>query len=856
VSRLGRSNLRDAATGALWAITEEKLFAVLDFLDERAAGHTLSKTELRASGIKHTAAAPFTVGAPQGGQIAVLPLRGVIAHHAGMEMDISGGTSTVAFGNAFDRAMADASVSAIVIDADSPGGAVEGVPELFGKIFASRGTKPITAVCNAHMHSAAYWICAAADEIVITPSGCIGDIGVMTVRPDTSAADAKAGIKRTLIKAGKHKGEGAPFAPMEQDELDARQAMVEQMYAMFTGDVAKGRRDSVANIQAGYGEGRSVLARDAVAAGLADRIATFQQVVAQLGGQAPAKNARRNVNALRAELKPEEYMGDPQGQEDADEVKECPDCGHEMELKDGEYVCPECDETPASDPLNEAQTAAMHALSGGIVAAASRTAIDDRATLDAAATLIPLSTQAAPTARPGVSESALLAGPLTPTPPLTPIQEQIMTEQEKEAALKALREAETERVTAIRALAADHGLSLKADAWISEGKSLDGVRAAILEEKKTMAAVNRGNLTISGVHDRGADQPFATLGQQLQAIANAGMGLADSTTIGRLHAAVSTGGASATVGSDGAFGIQKEFATELLQSTIEGGDILGQTDSHEVGANADGLEVMYLDETSRATGSRWGGVQVYRGAEADSATAKKPKFGKWECRLEDIIGSAYMTERLLQDAASIQAVFETGFMEEFRFTAENEMVRGTGAGQMLGILNSDALVTVAKETGQPADTIQYENIAKMWKSVHPRARMAGAWYYNQELEDQFDSLQIGTGATATLVYMPPGGISGAKYGTIKGRPAIPLEYASGKGDVGDIFFAAWNRYKVITKGGLQSADSIHVRFLNNERTFRWITRINGAPKDKSTITPFKATDSTFRLGNFVTLAAR
>lgn len=428
-----------------------------------------------------------------------------------------------------------------------------------------------------------------------------------------------------------------------------------------------------------------------------------------------------------------------------------------------------------------------------------------------------------------------------------------MTPEEKEAALKAMRGEETARQNAINALCTDHGLNAKAVEFIGNGFTVDQVRAAILDEKKSARAAIPG---INMGADREADRPFENLGQQLQAIAAHFGGNTGATVDKRLYAAVSSGGASANVGADGGFLIQKEFATELLDSTIEGADLLGQCDTHEVGANADGLEVVYLDETSRATGSRFGGVQVYRGAEADSATAKKPKLGKWEVRLEDIIGAAYITERLLQDAPSIQNVFSTGFMEEFRFVSENELVRGSGTGEMYGILNAPGTVSMAKETGQAADTIVAENIMGMWTRVLPRARSRGSWFYNVECEPQLQSMQIGTGTSAQLVYMPPGGLSGAKFGSIYGRPCVPIEYASGLGDVGDIFFADWSRYKVITKGGLQSDESIHVRFLNNERTFRWLTRINGAPKDKSAITPFKRTSSTLTLSPFVTLAAR
>jgi ClpP class serine protease len=105
----------------------------------------------------------------------------------GMEMRISGGTSTEAFGRAFDEAMKNPDVGAIVIDCDSPGGSVSGVPELAAKIFKARGQgKRSSRVANSSMNSAAYWICSAADEIIAAPSADVGSIGVFTMHTDTS----------------------------------------------------------------------------------------------------------------------------------------------------------------------------------------------------------------------------------------------------------------------------------------------------------------------------------------------------------------------------------------------------------------------------------------------------------------------------------------------------------------------------------------------------------------------------------------------------------------------------------------------------------------------------------------------
>jgi HK97 family phage major capsid protein len=345
------------------------------------------------------------------------------------------------------------------------------------------------------------------------------------------------------------------------------------------------------------------------------------------------------------------------------------------------------------------------------------------------------------------------------------------------------------------------------------------------------------------------------LGTQLQAI------MASSKPGGRiderlLHVGAGPSGASANVGADGAFLIQKDYAAELYKMAFETGVLASRCSSTDISEGSDGLEVVYIDETSRATGSRWGGVRVYRTAEAETATASKPKLGKWECRLEDMMGIAYMTERLMADAPAMGSVFQEAFRDEFAFVLDDEIVRGTGVGQCMGILNAGCLVTVSKETGQAADCVVAENIQKMFKSVPQDSRARGAWFYNQELDDSLQNMQIGTGASAQLVYMPPGGLSGNPYGTIYGRPVIPIEHASGAGDVGDIFFADLSMYKLIRKAGIQSDESIHVRFLYNERTFRWVTRVNGAPKLKSSITPYKATSATFKKSPFVTLAAR
>lgn len=285
----------------LWAMHPDKLASIVDFLAVQAAGEKFSAEEIEAKLAPATAKAV----ARKEGAVAIVPLRGVIANRAPMLDDISAGgaTSNEAFARAFVQARDDASVKAIVIDTDTPGGAVLGTDESAQLVFSSRGSKPIIAQVNAMSASAGYWITSAADEIVVTPSGEVGSIGVYTVHEDVSAALEKLGIKRTLIGAGKYKGELASFKPLADEAIAHVQTQVDAYYGMFVDRVASNRGVASAAVRSGFGEGRMVMAKEAVRIGMADRIGTMEETLARLG-VAPASTAptgRNHAAAMRRE---------------------------------------------------------------------------------------------------------------------------------------------------------------------------------------------------------------------------------------------------------------------------------------------------------------------------------------------------------------------------------------------------------------------------------------------------------------------------------------------------------------------------------------------------------------------------
>ncbi len=341
------------------------------------------------------------------------------------------------------------------------------------------------------------------------------------------------------------------------------------------------------------------------------------------------------------------------------------------------------------------------------------------------------------------------------------------------------------------------------------------------------------------------DKGFRNLGEQLMAVYRS------ASPGGRIDARLSTRAASGlneSNPSDGGFLVQQDFVSTLLKRTYETGILASKVKKIPISGNANGLKINSVDEESRANGSRWGGVQTYWESEADQMSSSKPKFRQMELSLKKLTGLCYATDELLQDAAALESVIKEAFAEEFGFKIDDSILNGNGGGQPLGILNSSALVTVAKEANQ-TEKITVENLIKMWNRLWSRSRANSVWYINQELEPYLYTLKLGD----KPVYIPAGGLSEKPYGTLFGRPVVPLEQCNAAGEAGDIILADIGQYLLIDKGGINQASSIHVRFLYDENVFRFIYRVDGQPIWNRPLTPYKGSST---VSPFVALAKR
>lgn len=254
----------------------------------------------------------------QGKVIRVIRLLGTILPRGNMMSDVSdsGAVSLQAFQEVFRAAAVADDTQAIVIEIDSPGGQIDLVPETAALIRSHRrADRPIVAIANTVAASAAYWIATAADELVVTPSGEVGSIGVYMLHQDVSAALVKEGIAPSFIYEGARKVECSPFGPLSAEARAALQSAVRVTYDQFTADIASARGVSIDVVQADpesgaahMGGGRVYSAAEAVALNMADRVETFDALIARLQQDAssPRRGARRSglqaATALRRRL--------------------------------------------------------------------------------------------------------------------------------------------------------------------------------------------------------------------------------------------------------------------------------------------------------------------------------------------------------------------------------------------------------------------------------------------------------------------------------------------------------------------------------------------------------------------------
>lgn len=343
--------------------------------------------------------------------------------------------------------------------------------------------------------------------------------------------------------------------------------------------------------------------------------------------------------------------------------------------------------------------------------------------------------------------------------------------------------------------------------------------------------------------------PCATFGDLLQALARCQPGRPDD----RLRATY-----QATAGSDehntlsdpyGGFLVPSSMASRFFTKVLNTGELLSKVLRLPADLNSFSTNLPTLDETSRADGSRFGGVQMFWRAETQTIDASRFKLGSLNLRHQQLFGLCYATNLLLKNAPLLESVITTAFSGEASFLGEDAMVNGTGVGMLEGILKAAATITVSKETLQAADTLQPENFNAMWRRCWGASRKNAVWLVNPDADAMIANADW---SDAPGIYKPAGDAFPG-YSTIHGRPVVPSEYCATLGDFGDVLLFDPTQYALLDTGEVKIALSQEVRFHYDQTAFLIMLEIAGMPAWRSALTP---KNSATTVSPYVALEAR
>ncbi|MFI1562196.1 phage major capsid protein [Streptomyces sp. NPDC020490] len=308
-----------------------------------------------------------------------------------------------------------------------------------------------------------------------------------------------------------------------------------------------------------------------------------------------------------------------------------------------------------------------------------------------------------------------------------------------------------------------------------------------------------------------------------------------------------------TVPGDGGFLIPEQLRAELLRVSLESAVVRSRARTVPM----ETLSVPYpmIDSTSNAS-SVYGGITGYWTEEGGSLTDSSPTFGRINLIAKKLTLYSEIPNELFQDSIiSLQQFMSETYPEALAWFEDVAFTTGNGAGQPLGYLNAPAAVTVAKETGQAAGSIVWENIVKMYARMLPSSMNRAVWVCHVDTFPELATmaLSVGTGGSAVWVgnLSQPG--ADAPPMSILGRPVVFTEKVSSVGTVGDINLVDFGYYLIGDRQVMQSSTSAEYKFANDKTAMRVIERVDGQPWIQSAITPNQGSNT---LSPFVKLATR
>jgi len=306
-----------------------------------------------------------------------------------------------------------------------------------------------------------------------------------------------------------------------------------------------------------------------------------------------------------------------------------------------------------------------------------------------------------------------------------------------------------------------------------------------------------------------------------------------------------------TVPSDGGFLIPEVLRAELLRVALEQSVV--RKNARVVPMESLTVPYPILDSTSNAN-SVYGGVIGYWTEEGGTLTDSSPTFGRIVLSAKKLTLYSEIPNELFSDSLiSVQQFMAESYPEALMWFEDCAFTDGNGVGQPLGYLNAPAAVSVAKESGQPAATIVWENIVKMYARMLPSSISRAVWVINNDAFPELATMALSVGTGGSAIWIGDGGGEATPPMRILGRPVIFTEKVSSVGTAGDINFVDFGYYLIGDRQAMQTATSTEFKFGADKTSVRVIERVDGTPWIKSAITPRKGGNT---LSPFVKVATR
>ncbi len=303
------------------------------------------------------------------------------------------------------------------------------------------------------------------------------------------------------------------------------------------------------------------------------------------------------------------------------------------------------------------------------------------------------------------------------------------------------------------------------------------------------------------------------------------------------------------VPADGGFLIPEVLRSNLLEMSLESAVVRPR--ATVIPMDSLRVPIPTVDDTSHVS-SVMGGLTFYWTEEAAALTESQASFGRVVLDAKKLTGLSHVPNELIQDAPAFMAFLDAAFPKGIAYFEDVAFFTGTGAGEPLGFINCPASVATTAETGQPTQTIVWENITKMFARMLPASLGTAVWVAAIDTFPQLATMALSVGTGGAPVWLSNG--QAGPPMTILGRPVFFTEKAPALGTTGDISFVDLSYYLIGDRMTMQSSSSPHFRFNQDQTSFRIIERLDGRPWLQAALTPHNNSANT--LTPFVQLASR